>query len=72
MNVDTLGHFWTPPVQILLSPFVSHSLVLPIFLDTLDTFVYIFCKEEEETVFMKMFFGKEVRPPENGSEVSKI
>ena len=64
MNVDTLGHFWTPPVQILLSPFVSHSLVLPIFLDTLDTFVYIFCKEEEETVFMKMFFGKEDRPPE--------
>ena len=73
-HFNEFGHLWT----LVDTPCPNLTLVFPIilssylFLDTLDTFVYIFRKEEEETVFMKMFLGKEVRPPRNGSEVSKI
>ena len=45
MNLDTLGHFWTPPVQIVLSPFVSTYIF-----GHFGYFCVYFCKEEEETV----------------------
>ena len=69
------GHLWTlldtPCPNLTLAVRVSFSRPTYIF-GHFGYFCVYFCKEEEETVFMKMFLGKEVRPPRNGSEVSKI